>query len=418
MVSCSMGAVSATMSTNTRIPLIISVDDHVVEPPHLWQRWLPARYRGRGPRVVQAGCRYERSSGAYVETMTDEGPKVDWWVYEDVRRSLPNQQHKAGRDLHEEGYFAISFADMRPGLYDPGARLQDMSANHTERSMCFPNIVPRFCGQTFLEGKDKELGMACVEAYNEWMLDEWCGDSGGRLIPLCLIPLWNPDAAATMVRANAARGCRAIAFTELPANLGLPTLYDPDRYWDPLFRACDETGTVICMHIGSGSKMPTSSLDAPPAVRVALSIQNAMASLTDWLLSGTLLRFPNIKVAYSESQIGWMPFMFERIDNVFLKTSEWGELDPILNDLPSSQIPGRVYGCFFEDAFGLQVRDAVGIDQIVFEVDYPHQDTTWPSSLAYLEKITASLTDHEIYKIVRGNAIEMLGLDPELPDGR
>src|SRR5918994_7377803 len=103
--------------------------------------------------------------------------------------------------------------------------------------MCFPNALPRFCGQTFFEGADRELGFACVQAYNDWMIEEWCGDSGGRLIPLCLIPLWDPALAATEVRRNAARGCAAITFSELPSNLGLPSIHDKDRYWDPLFQA-------------------------------------------------------------------------------------------------------------------------------------------------------------------------------------
>ena len=137
---------------------------------------------------------------------------------------------------------------------------------------------------------------------------------------------------------------------------------------------------------------------------------NAMSCLADWLLSGVLLRFPHLKIAFSECQIGWIPYLLERIDNVFLRSREFAELSPDFNVLPSSQVPGRVYGCFFEDNFGLRVRDEVGLDQITFEVDYPHQDTTWPNSLAYLEKITVDLSDEEIFKIVRGNAIEMLGL--------
>jgi predicted TIM-barrel fold metal-dependent hydrolase len=252
-------------------------------------------------------------------------------------------------------------------------------------------------------------------AYNDFIVEEWCGDSGGRLIPLGVVPLWDPALAAGEVRRNAARGCRAITFTELPANLGLPSLHDRNRHWDPLFAACAETGTVICMHVGSGTTLLTTAPDAPTGMFAALINLNAMMSLTDWLLSGVLMRFPALKIAYSESQIGWMPYMFERIDNVFVKARGWGGFDPALTDLPTTQIAGRVYGCFFEDDFGLAVRDAVGIDQITFEVDYPHQDTTWPDSVAYLEKITTGLSDDEVHKVVRGNAIRMLDLPAELP---
>ena len=96
--------------------------------------------------------------------------------------------------------------------------------NHVEASLSFPNY-PRFCGQIFLRGNDKELSKLCVEAYNDWQVDEWCAGSDGRLIPLCLVPLWDAELAAAEVRRNAARGVRAVAFSELPPWLGLPSIH-------------------------------------------------------------------------------------------------------------------------------------------------------------------------------------------------
>ena len=179
---------------------------------------------------------------------------------------------------------------MRPGCYEPGARVRDMEMNHVEASLCFPTF-PRFCGQTFLEATtDRDLGLACVEAYNDWMIEEWCGNSDGHLIPLCLIPLWDAELAAAEVRRNAERGARAVCFSEIPPHLGLPSIHS--GFWDPFFAACEQTETVVCMHIGSSSKMPATSDDAPPSVAVTLSFNNAMASLTDFLFSGVLPRFP------------------------------------------------------------------------------------------------------------------------------
>jgi predicted TIM-barrel fold metal-dependent hydrolase len=396
------------------LPLIISVDDHLVEPPDLWQRWLPQRFTDRGPKVIRAGFDLKLVKGAAVERMTSSGPEVDWWVYGDVCKTLPMVSHWAGRTREELARVPLRFDEMRPGYYEPEARLADMDLNHTERSMCFPNVLPRFCGQTFLEHDDHELGLACVQAYNDFVVDEWCGDSGGRLIPLCIVPLWDPVLAAAEVRRNAVRGARAITFSELPPNLGLPSIHSPDRYWDPLFEACNETSTVICMHIGSGSKMMRTSDDAPVGVGITLTSVNAMMSLSDWLLSGVLIRFPRLKIAYSESQIGWMPFMLERIDNVFVKSRSWAGLDSALTELPSSQVPGRVFGCFFEDDFGVFARHSIGIDQITFEVDYPHQDTTWPMTVEYLQKAVVDLPPDDVYKIVRGNALRMLDLPETL----
>jgi predicted TIM-barrel fold metal-dependent hydrolase len=243
------------------------------------------------------------------------------------------------------------------------------------------------------------------------MIQEWCGESSGRLIPLCLIPLWDPQLAADEVRRTAALGCRAYAFSEQPADLGLPSVHSRDRHWDPFLTACDEIQAVVCMHIGSSSKIRTTSDDAPPGVRMALTFANAQSSMTDWLLSGILARFPRMRIAYSEGQIGWMPFVLERLDNIFTNSRAWAGLDDAITELPSSYVPGRVYGCFFEDDFGLSVRDSIGVEQIAFETDYPHQDSTWPDSYEIVARMALSLTPNEIHRVVRGTAIEMFQLD-------
>ena len=395
------------------LPWVISVDDHVVEPPHVWQRWLPAKHRDRGPRVEQDTCRTVFVDGAARYLRGEEGPLADFWVYEDLNRPIPQVMACAGFPRDQLTVEPIPFAEMRAGCHDPAARLADMDLNRTERSLCFPSF-PRFAGQVFLEAKDKELAHACVRAFNDWMIDEWCGTSGGRLIPLCLIPLWHPVAAAAEVRRNAARGCRAIAFTELPTNIGLPSIHDAGRFWDPLFDACDETGTVLCMHIGSGSKMQTTSPDAPAGVVTALTSLNAYMAMTDWLLSGVLARFPRLKIAFSESQVGWMPFLLERVDHVFTESRVWSNLDPSLTDLPSSYVPGRVFGCFFDDMIGVDARHEIGIGQLVFETDYPHQDSTWPDTPKLVAQIAERVPPDELEMLVRTNAITMLDLDPVL----
>jgi predicted TIM-barrel fold metal-dependent hydrolase len=135
-------------------------------------------------------------------------------------------------------------------------------------------------------------------------------------------------------------------------------------------------------------------------------------SMADWLLSGVLLRFPRLKIAFSESQVGWMPFLLERIDAVFLKSRAWSELDPIITAPPSTQVPGRVFGCFFDDMVGVDARHQIGIEQLVFETDYPHQDSTWPETPALVAEIAERVTPAELELLVRTNAIVMLDLDP------
>jgi predicted TIM-barrel fold metal-dependent hydrolase len=254
--------------------------------------------------------------------------------------------------------------------------------------------------------------MACLVAYNDWMVEEWCGDSGGRLIPLCLTPLWDPQLAAAEVRRNAARGVHAATFCELPAALGLPSLYTD--HWDPLLAACDETATTLCLHIGSATKHGASSPDSPRVSRQAALCVGSQLAFTDWLMSANLIRFPNLKVAFSEGQIGWMPYITERLDRLWRKGRTGAQINPLITETPGSYVAGRLYGCFFEDDFGVASRDAIGIDQITFETDYPHQDTTWPNTKAYAQQVLDGLTPEEIEKIVRGNAIKLFSLPSTL----
>ncbi len=280
--------------------------------------------------------------------------------------------------------------------------------NWVEASLSFPTF-PRFCGQTFLEAKDREVAEACVYAYNDWTVEEWCGDSRGRLIPLPIIPLWDAELAAAEVRRNAARGCRAVCFSEIPAVLGLPSIHSGD--WDPFFAACAETSTVVCMHIGSSSKMPATSGDAPVAVAATLSFGNAMSSLTDFLFSGVLVRFPELKLAYSEGQIGWIPYILERADDVWLEHRAWGGVRDIVPEPPSTYYYRQVYGCFFRDRHGIESLRTVGVDNTTFETDYPHTDSTWPDTKKVAQELMDGLSDDVVYKLVRGNAIRMLDLE-------
>jgi predicted TIM-barrel fold metal-dependent hydrolase len=393
------------------IPPIISVDDHVVEPAQVWTDRLPARYRDVGPRVERGpAMSFEFVGGTIPELRPDESRLTDYWRYEDKRIPLFRLQAAVGYPRDEVDLTTITYDDMRPGAFDPVERLADMDVNGVEASLCFPTF-PRFCGQTFLEAEDRELALLCVEAYNDWMVDEWCGGSNGRLIPLCLIPLWDPALAAAEVRRNAARGVHAVCFTELPHNLGLPTIHDKHGYWEPFLAACAETATVICMHIGSGSRMPSTSPDAPAAVGSTLTFNNAMGSLADWLFSGAFVRHPSLTIAYSEGQIGWIPYVLERADTVWEHNRAWGGVADQVPEPPSSYFGGHVYGCFFSDAFGLQNLDAIGEDNVTFETDYPHSDSTWPHTQKVALDMMGHLDQATVDKICRGNAIRMLSLD-------
>ena len=394
------------------IPRIISTDDHVVEPPDLWTSRLPSKYADRAPRVERDKAKFSFVGGVFSYNKgADDGDWCDFWLYDDLIYPFPRLSAAIGfPDLDNT---PVTFDEIRPGCWKQADRLADMDANHMDASIRFPNVLPRFCGQTFYERADKELALLCVQAYNDWMIDEWCAGAGkGKLIPLTIVPLWDAELAAAEVRRCASKGSYAVTFSENPYPLGLPSVHDANRFWDPFFTAVEETDTTLCMHIGSSSKMPSTSPDSPFIVSSTLTFSNAMGSLCDYIFSGVLERFPTMKIAYSEGQVGWMPYVLERADKLWAERVSSDSFGTTLPHPPSSYVPGRIYGCIFDDETGLRNRDVIGMEQITFEVDYPHADSTFPHSRETAQLICdkAGLDDRERYLFLRGNAIKAFGL--------
>ena len=139
------------------MPWIISVDDHVVEPPNVWMDRLPKKYHDVGPRIVRAPMGEITFIGGKLTVVPgSEGFPTDWWYYEDLKRPLLRVDSAVGVPRDEVTMRGVTYQDMRPGSYEVEPRLEDMDVNHLEASLCFPTF-PRFCGQTFTEAQDKEL---------------------------------------------------------------------------------------------------------------------------------------------------------------------------------------------------------------------------------------------------------------------
>lgn len=402
------------VDTQRVIPKIVSVDDHVIEPADTWTKRLPAKYLEVGPRLERlrvANLAFDGMNYSFdiVDKNSSEGKFADFWCYEDLKVPMRRIITAVGFEPEERTMLPVTYEEMRKGCWDQAARLADMDANHTEASLCFPTF-PRFCGQTFTEAKDKELALLCVQAYNDFMVEEWCAGAGkDRLIPLIIVPLWDAELAAAEVYRNAARGVHAVCFSEVPHFLGLPSIHS--GHWEPFFVACEETNTVINMHIGSSSRMPATSPDAPAAVQATLSFNQGMASMADWIFSGILPRHPNLKLAYSEAQMGWIPYALERAKSVWEQFRGWAFDPAVISEEPAFYFHRQIYACFFRDDFGLKNLADIGIDNVVFETDYPHSDSTWPDTERFVREMTAELDDESLYKIIRGNAIKMLSLD-------
>jgi predicted TIM-barrel fold metal-dependent hydrolase len=395
------------------LPTIISVDDHVIDPPNTWLDRVPSRYHDRAPRVRR--MRVAALEGGTRNTKVIESDDAKWadvWLYDDLATGLTAGVTAVGSTRELVFSTLMTYDEIDPGCWQQAARLESMAENGNDVQLMFPQF-PRFCGQTFYERDDKELALLCLKAYNYFLIDEWCaGEARGKLIPVTIVPLWDAELAAEEVRRCAAKGSFAVTFSEVPPLLGLPSIYS--GYWDPFFAACDETQTVINMHVGSSSTMLTTSPDAPVTMVAALNHTYLSAAYGDWMFSGKLVQFPNLKIALSEGQVGWWPYMMERVDSLWERSMLYDrEMRSRVPERPSSYIPHRVYGCVYDDVAGLKAREMIGMEQIMFEIDYPHADSTWPHSRQVAEKIIseAGLNEHETYRLLRANAIECYGLE-------
>ncbi len=393
---------------------MVSVDDHVVEPTTLWTERLANADQAHCPRVVRmsiADAAQEALLGVYSALHLDAQADgwIDVWRYEDVRFPMMRSFASAGVAEGDVEVTPIIYDDMRPGCYEPEARLADMTEDGVDISLCFPNIFVRFCGQRFLEAKDKELAARCVSAYNDWLREAWVAPSGGRLVGAHIIPLWDQHLATQEVE-RIAGDARVVCFSEMPTRLGLPSIYSGS--WDRVFAACEANDIVVAMHIGSSSTQPTSSDDAPPLLRLTNNYTASSLSLSDWLLSGVLERFPKLKIALAEAQAGWIPYLVDRLDR------GWHRNDPYLFSEqvsrtprpPSEYLHDHVFVCVFDDPIAMAHLDVIGEDNICFETDYPHPDGSWPDSRLVAERQTKNLSPELRAKVLRHNGLRMLGL--------
>ncbi|MEU2004021.1 amidohydrolase family protein [Rhodococcus sp. NPDC019627] len=388
---------------------LISVDDHLIEPPTVWTDRLPKKFHEQGPRIIEMDMSQshgdEGLSALLLDTARqgDTAPKkkklAEVWSYEG--RIYPNigLNAVAGKKPQEYGMDPTRYSDMLPGCYDPKARVADMDIDGVQAALCFPSF-PRFAGTVFLEGTDRELALLSVKAWNDFHLDEWAASNPDRFIPLIILPLWDPQEAAQEIYRCAAKGAKAITFPENTVGLGLPSFYTD--FWDPVFRAAEETKMPLCMHFGSSGKAPITSPEAPMAVMIALFGTNSMDATADLLFSPVFYKFPNLKVALSEGGIGWMPYLLERIDLTWEKHRWYQNVNKEVR--PSDLFREHMYGCFIDDFEGVARRHQIGIDNITWECDYPHSDSNWPNSRQYTTKLLQDVPDDEAHKIVELNA--------------
>jgi predicted TIM-barrel fold metal-dependent hydrolase len=278
-------------------------------------------------------------------------------------------------------------------------------------SLCFPSLAG-FGGTRFNCIDDRELGLACIEAYNDFQTDEWAGSARGRLFAMVLLPYWDTELAVRELQRAKSKGAVAVAFSENPYRQGFPSIHDKDRYWDPVFAAAQEAEMPLCMHFGSSSwVIDTTSPDAPRLVHYVSTPMNSMSAFIDWLISGVFERFPGLQVVFSESYIGWIPFILEHADTGWSRHYAWTYERSHLPRAPSEYFHQNVSVCLVYEANGARKIEEIGPDRVLAEADYPHSDSLWPNTRKVLEEHLSHLSAEDRMKVLRTNADKLFHLN-------
>ncbi|HET9730837.1 MAG TPA: amidohydrolase family protein [Acidimicrobiia bacterium] len=366
---------------------IISVDDHLIEPADVFEGRMPSHLQEQAPKVITL----------------DDGRET--WLYEDGFYPQVGLNAVAGRPKHEWSMEPARFDEMRRGCYDIEARVADMDTDGVYASLCFPSLIAGFAGTIFAKSKDQELGLAALRAWNDWHIEAWAGPHPDRIIPLQLAWVNDPLIAAKDIEENAARGFKAVSFPENPFDLKLPSIHD--AHWDPFLRACEETETVICLHNGSSSWTAARSPGAPLELYTSLFPVNALVTAADWLWARVPTRFPNIKVAFSEGGISWVPMLIDRIEYVLSHSAvgSHGWDDPDI--APVDAMRRNFWFCTIDIGSTFALREHIGIDHICLESDYPHADSTWPDTQPNAIAGLHGVSDDDVRKVTWENASKL-----------
>jgi uncharacterized protein len=380
-------------------PLIIDTDTHVTEPPDLWTSRLPSSW---GDSVMHV--RWDDEHQADVWVVGDEIIGRTWGLL------AYGSRHVAGSEADRPK----TRNDVHPATWDQAERVKVMDSIGIRTAVLYPNYGG-LSARRFINMKSLEIAEAHLRAYNDYQL-EWANNFPGRFVPMLVIPFWDLPGAVTEIERMAGKGFGGIVTTGAPQIHGQPLIADP--HWNPLWQACVDANLSVSFHIGSGnSNAPSAMLESlmPPATHLAYTAVPAMLEnsrfLLDLLLSGVLVRYPTLKFASVESGLGWVPFVLEAADYHFkkarneLRDHPWGDL------LPSDLFRRQVYVNFWFEHLQPSLVEAVGVDNILFETDFPHRTCLEKEDVdQVLAEMYANLQPDVCEKILWRNAADLYSL--------
>jgi predicted TIM-barrel fold metal-dependent hydrolase len=370
---------------------LISSDSHVSEPPDLWVERLDIKYRDRAPRLV----------------LNPEGQEGAYFIYEGYPPRNLAIGLGAGRTPEELAAFLKTgtYADARPGGWDPAQRLPDMELDGVEAEVLYTTL-----GFRLFWLKDAGLQRACFHVYNDW-LAAYCSYAPRRLKGLALISLYDPKAGAQELERCARLGLKgAMIWCSPPADQP----YSSEIY-DPFWAAAQDLDMPVSLHAITGMERISWEYGAEKrALRQTVTPHEIEKSFSILILSGVLERFPRLKIVSAENNCGWLPYYLQRMDRGFARFGPSGTVTPWPTKLilkPSEYFRRQMYCTFIDDSFGVASRHWIGVDNIMWSSDYPHTASTWPHSRDIIARDFKDVSEVEKRKIVRENAAQLYGFD-------
>jgi uncharacterized protein len=377
---------------------VLDADTHFTEPPNLWTSRAPQRLRDRVPHIV----------------VVDGSPH---WVVDGVDQGFASGYGTVkadGSKASSSEFFALTVDDVSPAAHDPAARLAMLDEIDIYAQIIYPNMAG-FGGEAFASVTDPELKRVCAEIYNDAMAEMQDG-SGGRLLPMSLVPWWDIDASVAEVKRTALMGSRGVVMCTDPHVRGIPDLAHPD--WNPFWEACIEAQMPVNFHIGASSGGVSSFLSNPwPSLSTAAAMTvtspilflNNSKIILNMTMGGVLERYPDLRIVSVESGTGWVPFVMEAIDHQH--NEEVASGNRILKKDPSEYIRNQVHTCFFFEKIRPELFQTMNENNVMFETDFPHPVCLYPD---YQDLVTRNLTDIPLpvrRKLMQDNAANLYRID-------
>ena len=362
----------------------ISVDDHVQEQPDVWtERLSKAKWGNRIP---------------HIEKQADG---TENWVVDG--RKLPlGGVASAGAAMRDRTEEPQCWQDVPKVAYDPMERLKAMDTDGVDYSVLYPTVAG-VAGETFGRLTDPDFELACVQAYNDWLIEEWANRSE-RFIPQCIVPIYPMEATVAEIKRSVKKGHRGVIYPAVPMELrDVPHINE--AVYDQLWATCQDLGVPICFHAGSSE-----ALQVPPYKGYSPALAGAFQAITrpmstvsvlvNLWISRILLRFPDLKVVFGESGLGWGAYILEYTDFQF----KGDGLHRSYDLTPSEMFKRQCYLVGWYDRASIRTRRYIGTENILWATNFPLATSTWPKSGDTISRCFRDVPDDERQKILWENA--------------